>query len=83
MKRLLDRLFGTNKIEVAPAAVEPLAQLQVREFSERLITIDAPDFVGQFAKSPNGQFRLIWSDRNPEGKRGLKAADQAASAIGC
>jgi hypothetical protein len=70
VKRLLDRLFGTNKIEVASAAVEPLVQLQVREFSDRLITIDALDFVGQFAKSPNGQFRLIWSDRNPEGTIG-------------
>jgi hypothetical protein len=67
MKGLLDRLFGTTKAEVVPA---PPAQLQVREFSERLITIDALDFVGQFAKSPNGQFRLIWSDRNREGTVG-------------
>jgi hypothetical protein len=70
MKGLLDRLFSTNKTEVALEAVEPSTQLQVREFSERLITIDALDFVGQFAKSPNGQFRLIWSDRNPEGTIG-------------
>ncbi|WIA56685.1 VRR-NUC domain-containing protein [Sphingobium sp. WTD-1] len=75
MKGLLDRLFGTNKAEVALSAVEPSAQLQVREFSERLITIDALDFVGQFAKSPNGQFRLIWSDCNPEGTIGGNRAE--------
>lgn len=67
MKDMLDRLFGTTKGEVVPA---PPARLHVHEFSDRLITINALDFVGQFAKSPNGQFRLIWSDRNPEGTVG-------------
>lgn len=70
MRGLLDRLFGTPKAEVAPESVKTPEPLQVYEFSERLITIDAIDFVGQFAKSSNGRFRLIWSDRNPEGTIG-------------
>lgn len=70
MKGLLDRLFGTPKAEVAPEPMASPERLRVHEFSERLITIDAIDFVGQFARSPSGQFRLIWSDRNPEGTIG-------------
>lgn len=70
MKGLLDRLFGPPKAEVAPEPMASPERLRVHEFSERLITIDAIDFVGQFARSPNGQFRLIWSDRNPEGTIG-------------
>lgn len=70
MKGLLDRLLGKPKAEVAPEPTALPERLQVHEFSERLITIDAIDFVGQFAKSPNGQFRLIWSDRNREGTVG-------------
>lgn len=70
MKSFLQRIFGTNaetKSDKPPASPQ---HLEIQEFGHGLISIDALDFIGRHSKSPNGQYRLIWSDRNPEGTRG-------------
>lgn len=70
MKSFLKRLFGTDaatKSHKPPASSE---RLEIQEFGHGLISIDALDFMGRSSLSPNGQYRLIWSDRNPEGTRG-------------
>ncbi|PHR96741.1 MAG: hypothetical protein COA68_14745 [Oceanobacter sp.] len=70
MKSFLKRMFGTDagsKTKKQPATSRIL---EIQEFGHGLISIDALDFIGRYSKSPNGQYRLIWSDRNPEGTRG-------------
>lgn len=70
MKSFLKRLFGTDaksKFNKPPASSQ---HLEIQEFGHGLISIDALDFIGRSSKSPNGKYRLIWSDRNPEGTRG-------------
>jgi len=45
--------------------------LAISEFSlHNLCTIDEIDFIGRFARSPSGRYRLIWSDREPSGRNG-------------
>ncbi|MGJ8535738.1 MAG: VRR-NUC domain-containing protein [Parasphingopyxis sp.] len=70
MNSLLKRIFGTDtgsKTKKQPAKSHTL---EIQEFGHGLISIDALDFIGRYSKSPNGRYRLIWSDRNPEGTRG-------------
>lgn len=69
MAGILGNLFGRK--QPAQGTIRASAsRLTIDEFSENLVTIDELDFIGHFSKSPNGRFRLIWSDRNPEGTVG-------------
>lgn len=70
MKSFLKRIFGTDVDSISNKAPTPSQNLEIQEFGQGLISIDALDFIGRHSKSPNGQYRLIWSDRNPEGTRG-------------
>jgi hypothetical protein len=45
-------------------------QLKIEEFGHNLVSIDALDFIGYQAVSPDRRYRLIWADRTPDGSRG-------------
>ena len=51
-------------------SVSGVAPLSLSFFSDRFLTIDELDFVGQFSKSPNERYLVGWSDRSPDGKTG-------------
>lgn len=70
MKSFFQQLFGTDAETKSNELPTSSQRLEIHEFGHGLISIDALDFIGRFSKSPNGQYRLIWSDRNPEGTRG-------------
>lgn len=70
MKSFLRRIFGTDADPISPKPPTSSHHLEIQEFGHGLISIDALDFIGRSSKSSNGQYRLIWSDRNPEGTRG-------------
>ena len=46
------------------------AKLDIDEYSHGLVMIAQLDFIGHHAKSTNGTYRLIWTDRTPDGSRG-------------
>jgi hypothetical protein len=70
MKGFFQRLFSkgeaANKTSPPPLA----GRLKIEEFGHNLVSIDALDFIGHQAVSPNGRYRLIWADRTPDGSRG-------------
>ncbi|WP_156843196.1 hypothetical protein [Novosphingobium aquimarinum] len=43
-----------------------MRRLEIEPFSHGLVRIPALDFFGPHAASSNGQYHLIWQDRNPE-----------------
>jgi hypothetical protein len=70
MTGFFQRLFSKRDAaeETSPP---PLAgRLEIKEFGHNLVSIDALDFIGQQAISPNQRYRLIWADRAPDGHRG-------------
>ena len=70
MRSFLQRLFGSEPRQQTGRLSAELKNLEITEFGHGLVAIDALDFIGHSAMSPNGRFRLIWSDRDPEGRRG-------------
>lgn len=69
MKRFLRRLFGTE-IEIEPPARPGTTGLRIQKCGHDLVRIESIEFFGHHAASPNGDFHLIWADRNPEGTVG-------------
>lgn len=71
MKRFLERLLGTTPsgAEKGGPAIA-FGRLVIEPFSHNLVRIPQLEFFGPHAASPNGQFHLIWLDRNPEGTVG-------------
>lgn len=68
--RFLARLLGRTG-QVTPHAVRPdPGKLEIDEFGHGLVSIDALGFMGHYARSPDGRYRLIWADRSPDGRRG-------------
>ena len=70
MKSFLKRIFGADTGSKAKKQPATSRILEIQEFGHGLISIDALDYIGRYSKSPNGRYRLIWSDRNSEGTRG-------------
>lgn len=69
MKKFLQRLLG-REVPSEPPARPKTADLCIQKFGQNLVRIEALGFFGHHAASPNGDFHLIWSDRNPEGTVG-------------
>ena len=70
MKRFLQRLLGNGAGNAKPRQPESTHPLEIEAFSHGLVRIPALDFFGPHTVSPNGQYHLIWQDRNPEGTIG-------------
>lgn len=70
MTSILNRLFGKRTPERKGRSKRSGARLDIDEYSHGLVSIAQLDFVGHHAKSPNGNYRLIWADRTPDGTRG-------------
>lgn len=70
MTGFFQRLFA--KRQAAPETSSPslAGRLEIQEFGHNLVSIDALDFIGHQALSPNQRYRLIWADRTPDGSRG-------------
>lgn len=69
MKTFLQRLFG-REVQSEPPSRPKTVDLRIEKFGQNLVRIEALGFFGHHAPSPNGDFHLIWSDRNPEGTVG-------------
>ncbi len=69
MKTFLQRLFG-KEAQREPAKHPKRDPLRIQKFGHNLVQIDALGFFGHHEASPNGDFHLIWADRNPEGTVG-------------
>ncbi len=70
MTSFFQRLFSKREA-AAETSPPPLAgRLEIEEFGHNLVSIDALDFIGHQAVSPNKRYRLIWADRTPDGSRG-------------
>jgi len=65
-QRLFSKGEAANKTSPPPLA----GQLKIEEYGHNLVSIDALDFIGHQAVSPNRRYRLIWADRTPDGSRG-------------
>jgi len=65
-QRLFLKREAANKSSSPPLA----GRLEIAEFGHNLVSIDALDFIGHQAVSPNKRYRLIWADRTPDGSRG-------------
>jgi len=65
-QRLFSKREAAHETSSAPLA----GRLKIEEFGHNLISIDALDFIGHQAVSPNKRYRLIWADRTPDGSRG-------------
>lgn len=70
MKRFLHRLLGDGADNDKTRRPEGMRRLEIEPFSHGLVRIPALDFFGPHAASSNGQYHLIWQDRNPEGTIG-------------
>ena len=70
MTGFFQRLFSKREApqEIWPPSRE--GRLYIEEFGHNLVSIDALDFIGHQAVSPNRRYRLIWADRTPDGSRG-------------
>lgn len=70
MTGFFQRLFSKRQAahETSPPPLE--SRLEIDEFGHNLVSIDALDFIGHQAVSPNKRCRLIWADRTPDGRRG-------------
>ena len=65
-QRLFSKREAANETSLPPLA----GWLEIEEFGHNLVSIDALDFIGHQAVSPNKRYRLIWADRTPDGSRG-------------
>ncbi len=63
--------FFSKRQAAHEASSPPLeGRLEIEELGHNLVSIDALDFIGHQAVSPNNRYRLIWADRTPDGCRG-------------
>lgn len=69
MRTFLQRLFG-KEAQSEPTARPKAKHLRIQKFGHDLVRIETLGFFGHHAASPNGNFHLIWADRNPEGTVG-------------
>src|SRR3546814_17226126 len=69
MKTFLRRLFGMETQSELPTRPKTTG-LRMQKFGHDLVRIESIGFFGHHAASPNGDFHLIWADRNPEGTVG-------------
>ncbi|MGB5077354.1 MAG: hypothetical protein WBO17_07745 [Sphingorhabdus sp.] len=69
MKEFFRRLLGNDQPQSAgaPARTQPF---EFHEYSHGLVRIAALDFFGHRTTSPNGDYHLIWMDRDPDGSTG-------------
>ena len=67
---LFSWLFGGRGPAAAGDAIHAPAAVIVSHYSDRFVRIEELDFFGQFARSPNGRYRLVWRDGNDEGTIG-------------
>ena len=59
---MLKKLFG------AGAATRPPIRDDVAFLGQTMVRVQSLDLFGEFAKSPNGRFLLVWSDAVPNGR---------------
>lgn len=64
------KLFARQEPGVPPSRPKVSGRLEIDEFGHGLVSIQAIDFIGPQAKSPDGRYRLIWADRSPDGRHG-------------
>ena len=70
MTGFFQRLFSKREAAHETSSPPLAGRLEIEEFGHNLVSIDALDFIGQQAMSPNQRYRLIWADRAPDGRRG-------------
>ena len=70
MTGFFQRLFSKRQAAQETSSPPLAGRLEIEEFGHNLVSIDALDFIGQQAISPNQRYRLIWADRAPDGRRG-------------
>ncbi len=70
MTGFFQRLFSKRQAAQETSSPPLAGRLEIEEFGHNLVSIDALDFIGQRANSPNQRYRLIWADRGPDGRRG-------------
>ena len=70
MTSFFQRLFSKREAAHETSSPPLAGRLEIEEFGHNLVSIDALDFIGQQAMSPNQRYRLIWADRAPDGRRG-------------
>ena len=70
MTGFFQRLFSKPQAAHETSSRPLTDRLQIEEFGHNLVSIDALDFIGHQAVSPNKRYRLIWADRTPDGSRG-------------
>lgn len=70
MKGFLQRILGRGQDDHPSDEGRGNYRLEIEEFGHGLVRIDALDFIGHEAKSPNGRYRLIWAGQSPYGSRG-------------
>ena len=70
MTGFFQRLFSKREAAHETSSAPLAGRLKIEEFGHNLISIDALDFIGHQAVSPNKRYRLIWADRTPDGSRG-------------
>lgn len=75
MTGFFQRLFSKREAAHEPSPPPHAGQLKIEEFGHNLVSIDALDFIGHQAVSPNRRYRLIWADRTPDGSRGGNRSD--------
>ena len=75
MTGFLQRLFTKRKVAHETSFPTLAGRLEIEEFGHNLVSIDALDFIGHQAMSPNHRYRLIWADRSPDGRRGGYRSD--------
>ena len=67
MTGFFQRLFSKRQAAQETSSPPLAGRLEIEEFGHNLVSIDALDFIGQQAISPNQRYRLIWADRAPDG----------------
>ena len=70
MTGFFQRLFSKRQAAQETSSPPLAGRLEIEEFGHNLVSIDALDFIGHQAVSPNKRYRLIWADRTPDGSRG-------------
>lgn len=70
MTGFFQRLFSKREAAIETSTPPLAVRLEIEEFGHNLVSIDALDFIGHQAVSPNRRYRLIWADRTPDGSRG-------------
>ncbi len=70
MTGFFQRLFSKREAAHETSSPPLAGRLEIEEFGHNLVSIDALDFIGHQAVSPNKRYRLIWADRTPDGSRG-------------